>query len=155
MPVFKDISGWREELNELSTGPAYKAMFPHGSRDPNDDPLLPLSAVLDYVETLLANAETREAILDLYKWHDAHPLKDGEYNDIGNDPTFPHDLSRLLSDFALWFKLKTGFGPRGYPYVLGPALAIKILKGEIPEVRCDEAVQFMKDHSRMHLDFNR
>lgn len=151
MTVFKDISGWREELEELRNGPVYQAMYPP-DRLPKDEPRVPVSAILDFAETLLLNAETREARTILDQWYKDNPLGEGQnFYDI-DKPTFPHDKSDLLSEFALWYILKTGFGPKTLAYHSGSNLASQILQGNIPDVRTEQARQYLKDLDQYSID---
>ena len=159
MTVFRDIAGWREELEELLNGPAFSAMYPP-NRLPKDEPRVPLSAILDFTETLLLNAETREALTIFYKWYEDHPLGDRTHYDIrelNNDPTFPHDKSDLLHrDFPRWYILKTGFGPRKDVYHTGCSLASEILQGNIPNVRSEQARQYLKESTNEYsVDHNK
>jgi hypothetical protein len=152
MTVFKDISGWREELEELRNSPVYQAMYPKTHGLPRKDPLIPLSAILDFTETLLLNAETREAVIIRDKWYEDNPLGDRTHydiNELDTDPTYPHDKSQLLySDFPLWYILKTGFGPTTHSYFNGIDLALQILQEKIPNVRSEQARQYLKDRTR-------
>lgn len=151
MTVFKDIAGWREELKEFQSGPVYKKMYPTTIRDPKDDPLVPKSVILDFVETLLTHEETRNALRDLDRWHKANPPETNP--DPDNDPTFPQ-TSRLQYDFLNWYMLKTGYGPRFQPYFSGLSLAVLILNGEIPDVRSAEADAYLRKAEKLHIDFN-
>lgn len=158
MPVFKNITGWREELDELRNGPAYKKMYSQGIRNPKDDPLVPLSVILDFVETLLAHEETKEGLLAPERWRKNNPPtvigRNTYFPDPENDPTFPHAASKRVNDFEKWFMLKTGFGPRWDAYGHGRILAGKILRGEIPGVRSPEAEAYLREAAKIHLDFN-
>lgn len=154
MTVFTDTTGWREELKDLREGPAYKRMYPTKIRDPKDDPLVPMSAVLDFAETLLSHAETRNALLALAEWHAANP-PEIKMPDPENDPTFPHKASNLLNDFLMWFMLKTGMGPRVAAYIAGLNLADLIIREKIERVRCERAVQYLNETARIHLDASR
>ncbi len=152
MTLFRDISGWREELNELQKGSAYKNMYPKSIRNPQFDPLVPKSTVLDFVETLLAHEETRKALLDLNRWHKANPPETNP--DPENDRTFPHKAANLQSDFSHWFMLKTGFGPRIGPYIHALNLTVLILNGDIPDARSAEADDYLHRTAKTEIDFD-
>lgn len=158
MAVFKDITGWREELEELRKGPAYKKMYPEVIRNPKDDPLVPLSVILDFVETLLAHEETKEGLLAPERWRKNNPPtvigRNTYFPDPENDPTFPHAASNLVEDFKNWFMLKTGYGPRFPPYFTGMGLATKVLNGEIPGVRSPEAEDYLRSVTKNDIDFD-
>lgn len=158
MTVFKDITGWRDELEEFRNGPAYKKMYPTMIRDPKDDPLVPLSVILDFVETLLAHEELREGLLAPDRWRKNNPPtvigRNTYFPDPENDPTFPHAASNLVNDFKSWFMLKTGYGPRWGPYFTGLDLAVLILNGEIPGARSTEADAYLRLRAKTNIDFD-
>ncbi|PPD28808.1 MAG: hypothetical protein CTY20_08685 [Hyphomicrobium sp.] len=153
MTVFKDIGGWREELEQLRNGPAYKTLYKQKIWNPKGDPLIPKSVILDFVETLLAHEETRKALLDLNRWHKANPPETNP--DPDNDPTFPHNAANLQTEFLHWYMLKTGAGPRSSPFFTGLDIAVQILNCEIPDIRSSEAETYLRRTAKIHIDFDR
>lgn len=149
--LFKDITGWREELEQLQKGAAYKAMYPVAIRNPEHDPKIPRSVILDFAETLLLDVETRDALLAVQRWRQG--FAPGAIRDFENDPNYPWEATKLLTDFRHWYELRTGFGPTTGAYLDGEQVADLVLAGTYPGVRCAESEEFLA--SKYYIDATR
>lgn len=138
MAVMTEIEGWREELEKLHKGPAYKELYPTPTWTGRGTPI-PLSLFYDYVETLLAHQELQNALAEIVEWGKVDLTPDEELN-IDTDPRVPRAAYSTLRDFTLWFNLKNPFGPYPARYQdYGKNVALSLIKRELPDLRCQQA----------------
>lgn len=149
MATFDDIAGWKEEHVALRNSEVFREIY---SREKlwSRQPRIPLSVMSTYAETLLKHEETRSAVEALNAWTKNRP-KEGV--DPDTDPTYPHRERQLLTDFGVWFTLKTRCGPNDWAYMSdGINFARAVINGDWPKVRCPEATVYVLQHARLRID---
>lgn len=149
MAIFDDITGWQEELEALRNSDVFKEIY---SREKlrNRAPKIPLSVMSTYVETLLKHNETRRAVEILDEWERRRP-KEGV--DPDTDTTYPYRERQLLTDFGVWFTLKSGYGPNDWAYMFdGINIARAVMNGDWPKVRCQEAIDYVRTKASLRID---
>jgi hypothetical protein len=139
MADFDDITGWREELNELEERHddewvAYVNWFMN-----SDWPLAPASQVLHCVDVMLNNDDTHKAVTQIAAWRDLMDAKGPFEDDDPEMEQYPESAVELTNKFWRWFCWKAGYKPVGFAFRSAAlTMACLIVQGQLPGTQAQE-----------------
>jgi hypothetical protein len=144
MADFEEITGWREEFNDLEERwddewVAYWDQFMNKL-----EPKIPVSQVLHYIRVLLENEETLVAMTELARWHVLMDASGPFEDDAPEMELYPTDSVVTINEFWQWFCWKAGYPPVFSAFRLaGTDTASDIIRGDLPGPQSPETRAFL------------
>ncbi|MES0880521.1 hypothetical protein [Roseibium sp. SCP14] len=146
MASLEDITGWRDEFNDLEERwddewVAYVDQFVNKL-----EPLIPVSQVLHFIKVLLENEETLATMTEIAKWEKLMDASGPFEDDAPEMELYPTDSVVMINDFWLWFCWKAGYPPVSSAFRLaGIDTASDIIRGDLSGVQSSETKAFLLD----------
>ena len=143
-----DITGWREELDELRQSDAYVIGWADNEFGEVWKPV-PISKVHEFAELVLSNEELRHCLTEVNKWYQEDPERTCIADDENN--TYPISADSKVYEFYEWFLLKNGLGPNSEVGRTGFMTCLAVESGFFNSTTSNEAIAYMKNHAEKHI----
>jgi len=149
MADFKDMTGWREELEAWRLTDGYKKNQEWYYSVCED--LVPVSYLIELVDLLLRNDECLGAYKEVEAW-ESEKLRTND----NNRDDYPGFALSTLSEFKNWYLFQKSLRPNQPAFRRAMDLAELIRNGEISAAQSPGAIEYLKqNHGDRFIDFER
>jgi hypothetical protein len=147
MADFKDMTGWRDELQAWHKTDDYKRRPKVRIANPV---VVPVSRIKEFIELEMKNPECAAAHEAIRKWHDENPGKIPFEDEVN----YPKYASAILSDFRSWYLWKVGIPNDGISFTVALGALSKVRDGSISSVHSPEFLSYLKSRpAAQRIDF--